>query len=46
MLKGKIPMRADLEVMHKSESSDHPDKKFKFSCFVNCIFKIATKKKR
>eukprot|EP00518_Triparma_eleuthera_P012962 CAMPEP_0182471218 /NCGR_PEP_ID=MMETSP1319-20130603/19920_1 /TAXON_ID=172717 /ORGANISM="Bolidomonas pacifica, Strain RCC208" /LENGTH=600 /DNA_ID=CAMNT_0024671745 /DNA_START=25 /DNA_END=1824 /DNA_ORIENTATION=- len=45
MLKGKIPMRADLEVMHKSESSNHPDKKFKFSCFVNSVFKIATKKK-
>lgn len=38
-------MRAELEVMHKSESSNHPDKKFRFSCFVNGVVKVATRKK-
>ena len=33
LLSSQTPMRAELEVMHKSESSNHPDKKFRFSCF-------------
>jgi len=39
------PMRADLEIMHTAAASNHPDKKFRFSCFVQCIVKIATRKK-
>ena len=38
-------MRADLEVMHTYEAAEHPKKKFSFSCFINCVVKIATKKK-
>ena len=40
-------LRADLEIMYTAEASNHPaaDKKFYFSCFVNCVVKIAGKKK-
>ena len=39
------PLRAELEIMHRSESASHPSQKFLFSCFVKCVIKIATRKK-
>jgi len=35
----KPPIRADLEILHKGEASNHPEGKFKFSCFVDAVIK-------
>ena len=34
-----------MEIMHKSETSNHPEKKFMFSCFVKSVIKLSTRKK-
>ncbi len=39
------PMRAELEIMYTSEASNHPEKKFKFSCFASAVAKVVIKKK-